>query len=251
MEQAPGSPITAYQRMQVIAGLKNANRGEFARHAGAVVIAVVYLELMLLLPRSPMILNKIPWHTFTIYSSILLSIGALYLVLAGWMVIGISRLMRRHAAPVFADTGLVAYVLGLPTDSAAFRGWHIAWLVGEWLTRKQDQYCLRRRIKAMHARFGAWSKHFGCPPEPWAVRLAVYTAVCAPVCYVGLLKYSAPQLSNTNLLVTVVGFYILIGLMISIFIGRRVGLRNALIDYFTAEAARGDAMVTEDGASGG
>jgi hypothetical protein len=251
MEQVPDSPINTYQRKMVIAGLKRANRSELTEHVKFAVIAAAYIEIIFILPPSPMIRDKYSWYTYAIYTVILLSIGTCYL-LSAWMVeLGISRLMRRHAAPVFAGTNLVAHVLGLPTDAAAFRGWHIAWLAGEWLTRKQKQYNLRRRIKAIHARFGAWSRHFGCSPEPWAVRLVIYIAACVPLCYAWLIKLLAPKESTEVLLVLVIVFYIIWGLIASVFQGRRAGIRSALIDYFEAEAARGDVGEAEHGASDG
>lgn len=250
MDQAPDSPIDVYQRKTVIAGLKQANRSEFKQHTGAILWIAVYIEIMLLM-QSPMFAARFTWNKFTVYSCELLFVSTCYLVLAWILFTAVARPMYRHAALVFTRTSLVAYVLGLPTEIAAFRGWHIAWLAGEWLKRKPEPYNLCRRIKAIHARFGAWSKYFGCPPEPWAVRLAIYFAVCAPVGYVWLTTLLVPQQSSSTFVVILIGFYILFGLMCSVMQGRRAGIRSALIDYFEAEAARGEVKTAEAGASDG
>jgi hypothetical protein len=250
MEQAPDSPITGEQLKGCIDGLKRADRSEFTQHIGAALCIGAYIEIMLLM-QSPMVTARFTWHTFTDYSLALLLVCVCYLTLVWCLLYGIAKLMQRHAAHVFAKTSLVAHVLGLPSDVAAYRGWHNAWLVGEVLSRKQAQYDLRRRVKAVYTRFGAWSKHFGCSPEPWAVRLSIYAAVCAPVCCVWVFEWLIPQPSRADLLILLAGFYILSGLMVSVFQGRRTGIRTALIDYFEADAARYILGEAEHGASDG
>jgi hypothetical protein len=250
MEQVPGSPITGEQLKGCIDGLRRANRSEFTQHIGAALCIGSYIEIMLLM-QSPMVTARFTWHTFTDYSLALLLVCVCYLTLVWCLLYGIAKLMQRHAAHVFAKTSLVANVLGLPSDVEAYRGWHNAWLVGEVLSRKQAQYDLRRRVKAIHSRFGAWSKHFGCSPEPWAVRVAIYTAVCAPVCCVWIFEWLLPQPSRADLLFFLAGFYILFGLMVCVFQGRCAGIRSALIDYFTVEAARAEVGVAESGTSDG
>ncbi len=180
------------------------------------------------------------------WTSLLAEYGGFLLLAWAICSAGPVALMRQHAAAVLARTSLVADVLRLPSDELAFRGRRVMWLAAEWRKLKLESHKLCRRVTALYARFGAWSMHYGCAPEPCAVRPAIWTTFCLAGGYLYFYYWFLGQ-PYVQQLVHAGGrgrppllYYELASLGVlalwrAVLEGRRAGLRQALIDHFEAE----------------
>jgi hypothetical protein len=263
LEQAMDNPLTTAERNRCIASLQEDNRREATR-AQQVVLNLLFWFAMSSLPfwlRLPGLTksNEIALAGFCIDGIALVICTA---VLNRFVFRKIAECMRRHVAPILAQTPLVKHVLALPSAAKAYHNSFNAWAADGIVLGKQRPYGLERGVKAVCTRFGAWARYFKRSPEPWAVRAAIYSFSLAFVSSFALLDWymNRPHVRERFLHAqgeVPLSFWIGMGplvlfvLWLNVFYGRRAGIRSALIDHFEAEAARGDGMRAADGACDG
>jgi uncharacterized membrane protein len=250
MEQVLDSPITADQSEGCIAELKRDNQRELYKFKMNLFAPLAFPYLLVLFWFTDIGEPKSAWDTHAVVCIALVVAWACFAV-STWAVLHwIAETMRRYAAEVFAQTSLVNYVLGLPTDVQAYRGRIRAALVGEWLTFKPERFDARRRAKAIVMRFGAWCRRFHRLSELWAVGGAIYIFGGAIIFLFAALNWlsSLPNIrqqiehsqhfsSGHILLGFMACLMALSTLLDAVLRGRCIGLRMALIEHFTDEAA--------------
>lgn len=264
------SPITADQREGCIAELKRDNQRELSnfelRLFWGSLLPLAGIGMWFIIHSGPDPLN-IPeaWSKYvTVAGWSLVPAGACYAVFVWATLQWIAETMRKYAATVFAETDLVHYVLSLPSDVKAYRGRIRAALVGEWLTFKKERYDARRRAKAIIMRFGTWCRRYHRLSELWPIGGAIYIFGGALIVDFAVFAWLVSQPDIKQLLKhseylcpgDVSGGWWVISMLLlivleAVMLGRRRGSRLALIDYFEAEAARGEVVTAEAGASDG
>lgn len=256
------SPITADQREGCIAELKRDNREDVFKKRFVAFIMLCSLYLVDCSWFEAAVKPESDRGRIILFCIALLAVCTCFIALSWVLSCWIVGRMRRHAGQVLTSTGLVNYVLALPSDVQAYHGRIRAALVGEWLTFKPERFDARRRTKAIITRFGTWCRRFHHLSEPWTVRMMLDALFCGSVCGISFLEWLVRQpffrkligqsgYENPAAYWPVAGFVFLIGLWYAVVIARRVGSRMALIEYFEAEAARSDVMIAEHGASDG
>jgi hypothetical protein len=254
------SPLTTAERNRCIAELKQANR-----QAGLGIFAFLY-PFFLWIWTSWAILAKtqedgLPPIVLKLFIVIVLTMISLAYILYHIIYPIAVKSMSLYSAQVFSQTELVNHVLALPSDNQAYRGWWRAFFAGKPLSFKKERYDACRRAKAIIVCFNAWSRFFGCPAPPWITRLVphVLLTVLLLIAWVGLGHFVFEHVGldfessvdhpaawdfrwiwiDIHMFCTL----LLASPMITIVLGRHVGCRKALIDYFTAHAARDDATM--------
>lgn len=247
------SPLTTAECNRCITSLKQDNRREEANVKQGALIYLVW-SVMFGLPfwSRPAGLTK----SQEIASAVFCLEGvALWICVAllNWFVFRkIAECMRRHAAPIFSQTALVKYVMSVPSAAVAYHHWFYAWIADGFVLGKQRPYGLERGVKAVCTRFGAWARYFGHSPEPWAVRTAIYTISLSIIGGGAVLNWymNLPHVRERFLnaqgeipLAFWLGMCLLAQLIlwISVFYGRRAGIRRALIEYFDTVAVSDEA----------
>jgi hypothetical protein len=258
------SPITADQREGCIAELKRDNQRDFFELQKGLFIAPWYFIGLTLMWFSITEQPASEQSMIAIFCIALVVVAICFAVSAWAVMHWIAEIMRRYAASILTQTGLVNFVLRLPSDVQAYRGRIRAVLTGEWLTFRRERFDARRRAKAIIMRFGTWCRRFGHSPEPWEIRGAIYTFSGTLILYCAALNWITGQPSVRQILdqhqplfhpYSPIGVGIQLSLMAFAFLrfsvlrGRCIGTRMALIEYFEAEAARSAAGVAEIGAS--
>ncbi len=240
-----------------ISKLKEVNRTEFSEQVWIAILISIYFGYPLLFMAirlgitgsfqfDNLIIGRftVTWLWITEAFALIVGICLIYIFLAIVIFTRIRERMRQHASSVFAATTLVADVISLPSDRAAYRSLLSGLLVREWLFRTEKEFDLQRRAKAIVARFGAWSKHYGHAAEPWAVRLALYAGgltaiayeIAVPLVAVINLGKSAPEDQFAYIFIRAAwGMIAVLLLWRCVFLARRAGVRRALIDYLEAE----------------
>jgi hypothetical protein len=249
------NPLTTVECDRCIAELKQANR---QTEPG---ILAFILPLFLWINTSWLTLSRthedgLPPVVFKLYILIMIAISILIFILYRSVYSIVASLMNRHSTQVFSQTELVEHVLALPSDNQAYRGWWRALLAGKPLSFKKERYDACRRAKAIIVCFNGWSRFFGAPAPPWITRLVphvlfIYLLLAAWVGlghfffeHVGLDLASSvdhPAVWDFRWIwidIDMFSMLLLISPMIALVFGRHAGCRKALIDYFTAEAAR-------------
>ncbi len=242
-----GSGLTAEQRSVCIAELRTVHRRDVGQCRNGL-LGFVWWPFMNYLSWTLAVSEPLG-STAVLYALWFLVEYCCFALLAWAIFRWIGALMRRHAAQVLAQTSLVADVLSLPSDELAFRGRRVMWLAAEWRKLILEVHKLCRRVTALYARFGAWSMHYGCAPEPCAVRLPIWTTFCLAGGYLYFYYYWFLGQPYVQQLVHSGGMgrpplphYFLasfgvLALWRAVLEGRRAGLRQALIGYFAAETA--------------
>jgi hypothetical protein len=270
MEQAMASPITADQREGCIAELKRDNQRELSNFELRLFFGslspLMWIGMWSMIHTDPysMTLPDALSDYVPVACWAMVAAGACYAVFVWATLQWISETMRKYAATVFTETDLVNYVLNLPSDVQAYRGRIRAAFVGEWLTFKKERFDARRRAKAIIMRFGTWCRRYHRLSELWPVGGAIYIfgGTLIAVFATSLWLVSQPDLKQflerSQYLAfcdVSFGYWVLSMLLIivleAVTLGRRYGSRLALIEYFQAEAARGDVGEAEDGTSNG
>lgn len=248
------SPLTIAECNHCIARMKQANRQE---HPSIIsVFPLLYIGVMNSLPiflRFPD--DGLPPLVLKLYVLILIVIIILALLIYHCTYNIAARLLYTHAASVLFQTELVHHVLALPSDNQAYRGWWRALLAGKPLSFKPERYDVYRRVKAIVVCFNAWSRCFGAAPPPWFTRLVphqlLFFLLIAAWGSAGDFIFEHIGLDFTSSVdhpaafdfrfiwinIFMYGFAILAAPLFAIVIGRHVGCRKALIEYFEAEAA--------------
>lgn len=154
------SPITADQREGCIAELKRDNDSNSSGFRNGIISAVLLIGVWVLFKGSVLIdpFEAPDWagYVFALIFAALIVTGACF-ALCTWAVMQwIAETTKHSAAEVFSQTGIVNYVLSLPSDVQAYGGRLRAAAYGEWLTFRQEQFDARRRAKAIVERFGTW-----------------------------------------------------------------------------------------------
>jgi hypothetical protein len=251
MEQAVDSPITTDQREGCIAELKRDNSRDLSMFK-LDVCAVCLLPLSQINSWFLSIGEPKSARDYVTFACIALVVAGACYAVAAWAVLHwIAETMRRYAAEVFTQTQLVNHVLGLPSDVQAYRGRIRAAFVGEWLTFKKERFDARRRAKAIIMRFGTWCRRFHRLSELWAVGGALYifggTLILDWVAFIWLTSQTTVRqqiehsqfFSFSHIGLGFVASLLAVSVLFdAVLRGRCIGTRLALIDYFTAEAAR-------------